>query len=51
MAACLKHAAQAMVELNVIGSIVFMKCTGTSFGNERNTDYYTSKHAMLGLAR
>ncbi|MBA0622324.1 hypothetical protein Godav_007879 [Gossypium davidsonii] len=51
MAACLKHAARAMVELNVIGNIVCMTCTGTSFGKERNTDYYTSKHAMLGLAR
>ncbi|MCD7459619.1 hypothetical protein HAX54_041464 [Datura stramonium] len=51
MAACVKHAARAMVELRVRGSII---CTGSiaaSRGGARRTDYIMSKHAVLGLVR
>ncbi|CAJ1972967.1 unnamed protein product [Sphenostylis stenocarpa] len=51
MAACVKHAARAMVEGRVRGSIV---CTGSvagSVGSLSRTDYTMSKHAVLGLMR
>ncbi|KEH25441.1 (+)-cis,trans-nepetalactol synthase NEPS2 isoform X2 [Medicago truncatula] len=51
MALCVKHAARAMVEGSVRGSIV---CTGSvsgSVGSSRSTDYTMSKHAVLGLMR
>ncbi|KAI5443458.1 hypothetical protein KIW84_012197 [Lathyrus oleraceus] len=51
MALCVKHAARAMVEGHVRGSIV---CTGSIHGREggsRSTDYTMSKHAVLGLMR
>ena len=51
MAACVKHAARAMVEGRVRGSIV---CTGSvcgSHGGLKGTDYIMSKHAVLGLMR
>ncbi|CAI9112309.1 OLC1v1012746C1 [Oldenlandia corymbosa var. corymbosa] len=52
MAACVKHAAKAMVELGVKGSIV---CTGStaavSGGIGWWTGYHMSKHAVLGLMR
>ncbi|CAK8533132.1 unnamed protein product [Lathyrus sativus] len=51
MALCVKHAARAMVEGSVRGSIV---CTASIHGREggsRSTDYTMSKHAVLGLMR
>lgn len=51
MALCVKHAAHAMVEGRIRGSIV---CTGSvhsSHGFLRSTDYTMSKHAVLGLMR
>lgn len=51
MAACVKHAARAMVKQRVRGSIV---CTGSiaaSRGGPWRTDYTMSKHAVLGLVR
>ncbi|XP_060206492.1 (+)-cis,trans-nepetalactol synthase NEPS1-like [Lycium barbarum] len=51
MAACVKHAARAMVEKRVRGSII---CTGSiaaSRGGPWRTDYIMSKHAVLGLMR
>jgi len=51
MSFCVKHAARAMVEGRVRGSIV---CTGSvagSRGGSRSTDYTMSKHAVLGLMR
>lgn len=51
MATCVKHAAHAMVEQRVRGSIV---CTGSvagSKGGSKRTDYAMSKHAVLGLVR
>ena len=51
MALCVKHAARAMVEGRVRGSIV---CTGSvtaSHGGKRRTDYFMSKHAVAGLVR
>ncbi|KAG4118692.1 hypothetical protein ERO13_D11G032600v2 [Gossypium hirsutum] len=51
MAACVKHAARAMVELNVRGSIICTASTTASCGSERDTDYNMSKHAVIGLMR
>ncbi|KAH1080219.1 hypothetical protein J1N35_019980 [Gossypium stocksii] len=51
MATCVKHAARAMVELNVRGSIICTASTSASCGNERDTDYNMSKHAVIGLMR
>ncbi|KAK3406281.1 hypothetical protein EUGRSUZ_K02446 [Eucalyptus grandis] len=51
VAACVKHAARAMVEGRVRGSIL---CTGSvsgSCGGVRRTDYHVSKHAVVGLVR
>ncbi|QCE16920.1 xanthoxin dehydrogenase [Vigna unguiculata] len=51
MAACVKHAARAMVEGRVRGSIV---CTGSvagCYGSPIGSDYVMSKHAVLGLMR
>ncbi|KAF8005581.1 hypothetical protein BT93_K0008 [Corymbia citriodora subsp. variegata] len=51
VAACVKHAARAMVEGRVRGSIL---CTGSvagSCGGVRRTDYCVSKHAVVGLVR
>lgn len=51
MAACVKHAARAMVDKRVRGSII---CTGSivaSRGGTWRTDYIMSKHAVLGLVR
>ncbi|KAA8540923.1 hypothetical protein F0562_024939 [Nyssa sinensis] len=55
MAACVKHAALAMVEGGVRGSIV---CTASSVATilpltatPIHTDYIMSKHAVLGLVR
>ncbi|KAL4363792.1 hypothetical protein GQ457_04G036710 [Hibiscus cannabinus] len=51
MATCVKHAARAMVEQNVRGSIVCTASTCGSSGGERDTDYFMSKHAVIGLVR
>ncbi|GLT63064.1 hypothetical protein SLA2020_356570 [Shorea laevis] len=51
MAACVKHAARAMVEKHVRGSIVCTASVGGSRGMKRRTDYCMSKHAVLGLVR
>ncbi|XWS60614.1 hypothetical protein CRYUN_Cryun07bG0050600 [Craigia yunnanensis] len=51
MAACVKHAALAMVEQGVRGSIVCTASTCASSGGENDIDYYMSKHAVLGLVR
>lgn len=52
MAACVKHAARAMVEGGVKGGSIV--CTGSlagSVGLEQFIDYVMSKHAVLGLVR
>ncbi|KAL1806889.1 hypothetical protein ACET3Z_029957 [Daucus carota] len=52
MAACVKHAARAMVEGSVKGGSIV--CTGSlaaSIGVEQFIDYVMSKHAVLGLVR
>ncbi|XP_020217710.1 (-)-isopiperitenol/(-)-carveol dehydrogenase, mitochondrial [Cajanus cajan] len=51
MAACVKHAARAMVERRVRGSIVCTGSVGGSHGGPSVTDYIMSKHAVLGLMR
>lgn len=51
MAACVKHAARAMVEKQVRGSIVCTASVGGSYGGASTTDYLMSKHAVLGLMR
>ncbi|MBA0685466.1 hypothetical protein Goari_013124 [Gossypium aridum] len=51
MAACVKHAARAMVELNVRGSIVCTASVASSAAGEMDTDYFITKHAVLGLMR
>ncbi|MCD7446635.1 hypothetical protein HAX54_012121 [Datura stramonium] len=50
-AACVKHAAEAMVEGGVKGKII---CTGssvTTLGAPNHIDYAMSKHALLGLVK
>ncbi|XP_022727702.1 (-)-isopiperitenol/(-)-carveol dehydrogenase, mitochondrial-like [Durio zibethinus] len=51
MAACVKHAARAMVERGLRGSIVCTASTCASCGGKNDIDYYMSKHAVLGLVR
>lgn len=51
MAACVKHAARAMVERRVRGSIVCTASLSASRGGLRRTDYVMSKHAVKGLVR
>ncbi|KAK9930409.1 hypothetical protein M0R45_027447 [Rubus argutus] len=51
MAACVKHAAHAMVEKGVRGSIVCTASVSAECGMESQTDYTMSKHAVLGLVR
>lgn len=50
-AACVKHAARAMVDGGVRGSIVCTGSVASTGGGLRRTDYYMSKHAVLGLVR
>ncbi|XP_022775509.1 (-)-isopiperitenol/(-)-carveol dehydrogenase, mitochondrial-like [Durio zibethinus] len=51
MAACVKHAARAMVDKRVRGSIICTASVTASFGGDKNTDYFMSKHAVLGLVK
>lgn len=51
MALCVKHAARAMVEGHVRGSIVCTGSVAATHGSKRRTDYSMSKHAVLGLVR
>ncbi|KAK9939799.1 hypothetical protein M0R45_016485 [Rubus argutus] len=51
MAACVKHAARAMVEKGVRGSIVCTASFTADCGLVGSTDYTMSKHAVLGLVR
>jgi NAD(P)-dependent dehydrogenase (short-subunit alcohol dehydrogenase family) len=51
MALCVKHAARAMVEGRVRGSIVCTGSVAASHGGKKRTDYCMSKHAVLGLVR
>ena len=51
MALCVKHAARAMVELRVRGSIVCTGSVSATRGGPRRVDYIMSKHAVLGLVR
>ncbi|KAJ1421738.1 Short-chain dehydrogenase/reductase SDR [Sesbania bispinosa] len=51
MAACVKHAARAMVEGRVRGSIVCTASVAASHGRPKHTDYVMSKHAVVGLMR
>nr|GMD86406.1 (-)-isopiperitenol/(-)-carveol dehydrogenase, mitochondrial-like [Ipomoea batatas]GME02443.1 (-)-isopiperitenol/(-)-carveol dehydrogenase, mitochondrial-like [Ipomoea batatas] len=51
MAVCVKHAARAMVEGSVRGSIICTASASASRGGMRVTDYVMSKHAVLGLVR
>ncbi|KAL6184685.1 hypothetical protein ACLB2K_046085 [Fragaria x ananassa] len=50
-AACVKHAARAMVGKGVRGSIVCTASFVAECGSESATDYTMSKHAVLGLVR
>ncbi|KAL3519802.1 hypothetical protein ACH5RR_017951 [Cinchona calisaya] len=50
-AACVKHAANATVERGVKGSIVCTASVAATTAGEGWTDYYMSKHAILGLMR
>ncbi|KAL5697349.1 hypothetical protein ACHQM5_030799 [Ranunculus cassubicifolius] len=52
MAVCVKHAAIAMIEGGVRGSIVCTASTTARVGSNRGLqDYTMSKHAVLGLVR
>ncbi|KAK3226209.1 hypothetical protein Dsin_006071 [Dipteronia sinensis] len=50
-AASVKHAARAMVEGKVKGSIICTASVAASMGYPQYTDYTMSKHAVLGLMR
>ncbi|MFS7939778.1 putative oxidoreductase [Helianthus anomalus] len=50
-AACVKHAARAMVEQRVRGCIVCTASVAASKGGSIRTDYVMAKHALLGLVR
>ncbi|KAI3504640.1 hypothetical protein L2E82_46560 [Cichorium intybus] len=50
-AACVKHAARAMVEKHVRGSIICTASVAASRGGSSRTDYVMAKHAVLGLVR
>ncbi|CAN1266055.1 (+)-cis,trans-nepetalactol synthase NEPS1 [Linum perenne] len=50
-AACVKHAARVMVEKGRRGSIVCTASVAGSIGGRRMTDYFMSKHAVVGLVR
>ncbi|CAL5185662.1 unnamed protein product [Lathyrus oleraceus] len=50
-ALCVKHAARAMVDGKVRGSIVCTASISASYGVTTGTDYSMSKHAVLGLMR
>ncbi|KAG2411364.1 hypothetical protein I3843_12G016800 [Carya illinoinensis] len=50
-AACVKHSARAMVERGVRGTIVCTASIAASRGAFQKTDYFMSKHAVLGLVR
>ncbi|OWM83287.1 short-chain dehydrogenase reductase 3b-like [Punica granatum] len=49
--ACVKHAARAMVEGGVRGSIICTASVVASMGYPEQIDYVMSKHAVLGLVR
>ncbi|XP_059644814.1 (+)-cis,trans-nepetalactol synthase NEPS2-like [Cornus florida] len=51
MATCVKQAARVMVERRVRGSIVCTASVAGSKGAKRGTDYFMSKHAVIGLVR
>ncbi|KAG9154724.1 hypothetical protein Leryth_014217 [Lithospermum erythrorhizon] len=51
MAACVKHEARAMVEGKIKGSIVCTASVTGSMGGQFSTDYFMSKHAVIGLMR
>ncbi|GAA0187076.1 oxidoreductase [Lithospermum erythrorhizon] len=51
MAACVKHEARAMVEGKIKGSIVCTASMTGSMGGQFSTDYFMSKHAVIGLMR
>ncbi|XP_048330062.2 (+)-cis,trans-nepetalactol synthase NEPS2-like [Ziziphus jujuba] len=51
MAACVKHAARAMKEGGVRGSIICTASALASRGYKTWTDYVMSKHAVIGLVR
>ncbi|GAA0186527.1 hypothetical protein Leryth_013070 [Lithospermum erythrorhizon] len=50
-AACVKHAARAMIDLNIRGSIICTSSMAGTTSHIEHTDYYVSKHALLGLMR
>ncbi|KAK0588044.1 hypothetical protein LWI29_033355 [Acer saccharum] len=50
-AASVKHAARAMVEGKVKGSIICTASMAATMGTPLHTDYTMSKHAVLGLMR
>ncbi|XVF50188.1 hypothetical protein PTKIN_Ptkin04bG0076000 [Pterospermum kingtungense] len=51
LAACVKHAARAMVEKRIRGSIICTASVAACYGGDFLTDYHMSKHAVLGLVR
>ncbi|KAK9080467.1 hypothetical protein SSX86_000225 [Deinandra increscens subsp. villosa] len=50
-AACVKHAARAMVERRVRGCIICTASVAGSRGGSVRTDYVMAKHAVVGLVR
>ncbi|XP_059643156.1 (+)-cis,trans-nepetalactol synthase NEPS1-like [Cornus florida] len=51
MTVCVKQAARVMMERRVRGSIVCTASVAGSKGGKTHTDYYMSKHAVIGLVR
>ncbi|KAI3673441.1 hypothetical protein L6452_39560 [Arctium lappa] len=50
-AACVKHAARAMVEKGVRGCVICTASVAASRGGSTRTDYVMAKHAVVGLVR
>ncbi|KAL9435467.1 hypothetical protein AB3S75_021690 [Citrus x aurantiifolia] len=51
VAATIKHAARAMVDKNIRGSIICTTSVASSLGGTAPHAYTTSKHALVGLVR
>lgn len=49
--ACVKHAARAMVDGRVRGTIVCTASVAARLGGDKRTDYFMAKHAIVGLVK
>lgn len=49
--ACVKHAARAMVDGRIRGTIVCNASVAARIGGDKRTDYFMAKHAIVGLVK